>query len=1242
MPLTLKRFTLAALLTFTALVALAGARAATAHAGQFHVYSCYDVNGTSNGWFKDYNNWTELAIYDNCAGEGLAVRSTNDNWMAGWLTYGAWVFNAPANTNIDSMTADIDIRNAGWDGGIYDGGNTPFICGPLGTCPAGGNNRGYLYFGGASQIKTQVTCPIGASFLGTNGCMSAGDTGHVYLHNIDIVLNDPYDPGLNSQGGSMWTDSWVRGNASASFNAWDPESGINRSVIQVDSADRAVATPYCDNYRLKPCDDGGASTTIDTNTLGDGMHSVHYYTVNQAGMAVDGGTHNFGVDNTSQGAPLGVTQTAEGTVTGSGWTNNNRFDASYGVPGSTAPITSGTYQLCHSDGTSCTTGSADTDGSTTIPVPGAGSWKARFSFNDAAGNGGAWSAWTSPMNYDPVVPGLADQPHVNGWMNQTEYRTYSVSLPSDQPFGLSGIAGYAIGLDGAAPGTTVDIPATNSSASSFAATQDLPLHEGTNTIKVRAISGAGVPSNLIRTDVINVDLTKPDADQTGAPAGSDTAGGSAWQPTAQTITFKGVDQPTLSGMAPKPSNEPDITKGAYTEYRVDGHAWEQASGDTAVLAGLDTGDHTIDYRAVDFAGNVGASQQLRVKVDTNVPGEARVKGTDGWISDTKFLEDIDLQAGTLGPSGLRGYAVTTNGQAPSRTNVDTAASGVYRMSDLPEGITTIKARAVTVAGNAATDPDVGTAEVKIDRTAPTVSIAGAPSGEVWQDKPVDLTFNAADQAGLSGVDRIEYQVDGGETKIIRGFDTGAGFRSASSRTALRSVDPDAGPQNAAEQIEVGSDGPHTVSYWAVDKAGNRSAPSSVTFRIDRTGPAGGMEPMDPNDPTKVSFFVSDSCIKSAQIQMRKRGTESWKDLDTQVQGNHVVAHIPDQAYAEGDYDVRAVVTDCAGNVSILDKWWGGQQAGDKVALNLPLRVKTTLKSAFAPDQLAKQCVATKKSKVTTKTKGKNKVRKTVKHYAVTVCPKVKPKAKAKHKPTSKKKKKNKAKTTAKHRSIVAFMAKAKNKPAKPKKQAKKAAPAKAKITPAKPKTIYGFLASEDGKPLTNVAVDVMAAVRGTNAYNKVASATTDAQGVVQATVPGGTPSRDVKLVYSGTPGLMASESDPLTIDVAASSTIKANHPKLRNGQTVKLSGALLGGYVPAKGRDVIVQGYNPVKKKWLPVAIVKTDAKGAWKTNYKFTATGGTVTYRFRLLINDVGGASYPFSTGYSPEAKVTVTGKMK
>ena len=293
-------------------------------------------------------------------------------------------------------------------------------------------------------------------------------------------------------------------------------------------------------------------------------------------------------------------------------------------------------------------------------------------------------------------------------------------------------------------------------------------------------------------------------------------------------------------------------------------------------------------------------------------------------------------------------------------------------------------------------------------------------------------------------------------------------------------------------VTLTSDGTHVLTARAYDLAGNRTDTQTVRVAIDKTAPIGGLEPGDPANPRLISFFIADSCVRSAQIQIRPAG-RNWRDLDTSLQGDHATALVPDDLWdLRGSYDVRALVTDCAGNTSVLDRMWAGPAAGSQGTIALKPRIRTVLAAAFSSSALAKKCVTTRRAVIVRMRKGHRLV-----PHAVIRTRKVCPKPSAQ--PTA----------TSSSRAVL------------------------------------GALLTDNGSPVPGQAVDVEIRVAtATASWKRLGTARTDARGNVSFALPSG-PSREVRLVFQKTEDLAEAASSGLDIHVTASSSIRANRTRLR-------------------------------------------------------------------------------------------------
>jgi hypothetical protein len=109
-----------------------------------------------------------------------------------------------------------------------------------------------------------------------------------------------------------------------------------------------------------------------------------------------------------------------------------------------------------------------------------------------------------------------------------------------------------------------------------------------------------------------------------------------------------------------------------------------------------------------------------------------------------------------------------------------------------------------------------------DTTAPTTTAGGA-TADAWCNDSVDVTLAATDNAGGSGVATITYAVDGGAPKTAAGPSV--------------TVTIGEHPENITDVVAQGMQGPHTVTYYATDVAGNVETAHTLTVNIDTMRPA---------------------------------------------------------------------------------------------------------------------------------------------------------------------------------------------------------------------------------------------------------------------------------------------------------------------------------------------------------------------------------------------------------------------
>jgi hypothetical protein len=144
--------------------------------------------------------------------------------------------------------------------------------------------------------------------------------------------------------------------------------------------------------------------------------------------------------------------------------------------------------------------------------------------------------------------------------------------------------------------------------------------------------------------------------------------------------------------------------------------------------------------------------------------------------------------------------------------------------------------------------------------------------------------------------------------------------------------------------------------------------------------------------------------------------------------------------------------------------------------------------------------------------------------------------------------------------------------------------------------------------------------------------TMDRNGVFRHIVGPGT-NRLVRVRYVGSE-LTRPASTILRLHVTASSSMRARPQLVLNGGSTTFSGKLRG-LVPKGGKLVALQAF--FRGHWRTFATPRTDARGAWRSAYRFEATRGRVRYRFRVLIPSE--PAYPYASGRSRPISVAVQG---
>lgn len=322
---------------------------------------------------------------------------------------------------------------------------------------------------------------------------------------------------------------------------------------------------------------------------------------------------------------------------------------------------------------------------------------------------------------------------------------------------------------------------------------------------------------------------------------------------------------------------------ASVEYEIDDTGFKPYTAPVTVTT---PGDHAVQYRATDVAGNVSVTGSTPFRIvegtgDTTPPTVA-AEVTGEQDAEGNYLDAATVTVSATDNEGGSGVATVEYKLDDGAWTAYTAAVVVNTA-----GMHMLSYRATDEAGNVSEEGMAHFTIVENDTTAPVVSanVAGSqdPDGNYIDSAVVSVT---AEDAGGSGVDTVEYKLDGG------------------AWTAY------------TEAVQVTAAGAHEFAFRATDLAGNVSAESMVAFTVVE----------DPNAdtvPPSVSAMVTGN--QDANWNYIDSATVNLSALDADSGVASVEYKLDDGAWTvyaapvvvgdEGAHTLVYRATDNAGNVS---------------------------------------------------------------------------------------------------------------------------------------------------------------------------------------------------------------------------------------------------------------------------------------------------------------------------------------
>ncbi len=234
-----------------------------------------------------------------------------------------------------------------------------------------------------------------------------------------------------------------------------------------------------------------------------------------------------------------------------------------------------------------------------------------------------------------------------------------------------------------------------------------------------------------------------------------------------------------------------------------------------------SGDYTLTVWLEDAAGNAdaaGASAPVHLRYDAD-PGAPQMQSRSAWLNAQEASVHAVAIAAPAGGASVAGYAVSYDGSDPGTTidaPADAHGDAVYGPppGGWPDGRVRVKARAIAATGVASAQ--VGLATIRVDSTAPELTVAGAGTPSDWRPAPVVLTLGARDAGSGMGA------ADAGQA-----VESGGYVAYSLDGQPLRRVGGD------EATVAVSGVGAHALTFRAYDAAGNVSADRTVAFLIGR-------------------------------------------------------------------------------------------------------------------------------------------------------------------------------------------------------------------------------------------------------------------------------------------------------------------------------------------------------------------------------------------------------------------------
>jgi Bacterial Ig domain len=460
----------------------------------------------------------------------------------------------------------------------------------------------------------------------------------------------------------------------------------------------------------------------------------------------------------------------------------------------------------------------------------------------------------------------------------------TVTLDATGTDGGSGVANVAIQRSPAGAGTWTTI-CTDTSSPYSCSWNTTGVSDGLYDLRAVSTDNAGNSTNSTVVTSRRVDNTAPTATMTNPGS-----------PITGSKTFDGTSTDTGgSGVASLKFQVSPIGAGTWSDMCTDTSSPYSCSYNTS---GLSDGQYDFRSLATDNAGNTATSTVYSGAIVDNGAPSAGITDPGQYLNGTLT---VDASGADGAGSGILNVKIQRSpAGAGTWTDICTDTTSPYQCSWNTTGVTDglYDLRAVATDNVSLSGTSSTVTNRRVDNTAPTATMNDP--GAYLLGTTVSLTASATD--GGSGVASVKIQ------------------RSPAGAGSWTDVCTDTtSPYSCSFDSTVVTDGLYDFRAISTDNATNTTTSTTVTNRrVDNTAPTAGLtDPGSPLAGTKTLNATGTdggSGVLNVQIQRAPTGTTTWTTICTDSTSPYSCSWNT-TGVTDGGYDLRAVTTDNAGNVT---------------------------------------------------------------------------------------------------------------------------------------------------------------------------------------------------------------------------------------------------------------------------------------------------------------------------------------